>query len=160
MTRYLDLVRTHKTHKASQSPATTDLVRLNAFSASPEQHPTVLRALDLLEGRVVDRRPISSHPPRPRRRVRQAIARGTKLRLEEVELPALKLRSPTDNDHEHGRHLRDNCARRVWQLTRPDDSSAGEGLFVDRQVAIAHAQRRGWEVTHRSVHPSFTGDLT
>jgi hypothetical protein len=78
--------------------------------------------------------------------------RGTQVRLERVELPEVKLVSPTasgqstSGNNERGRWLRANRARTAWRIVHLDGTKTGSGLFVDQDFALAYAAEHGWEV--------------
>lgn len=84
MTRYLDLIGPLSEYqKASVRSVPGELVTLPALSehgleepASPELDPVILRAVELLEGRIVDVRPADVPPYRRWPAIRRQAVRG------------------------------------------------------------------------------------
>lgn len=99
----------------------------------------------MFEGRIVDPSP----PPRALLSVSRGAlpARGTRVSLVEVELPALEPGlSPQGNSADRTRSRRANRAQRVYRLVRLDGAETGSGLFDGVEVATAYAKAHGWRL--------------
>jgi hypothetical protein len=90
---------------------------------------------------------------RPSGVVVTGLPRGTVLRLERVDLPAVRDHVGVNDGTRLAmeRRRRDNVARQCWRLVYPDGTPVNAGLFVGVGFAEEYANEHGWIVLHETA---------